>query len=956
MASTISSSTTSSSPVSFQDPEDLTIELQPAPLRLPRRKTVPNLDGTNSATEEQISVIGGNDSTLTAHRESINPPPITKSLSQRRAPAHKLGPLVSKFETLDAVKNADTISPLDSKPGAIPRVQRPLRHSRASESLQSIASEKYSTPANSLDVPPRRVESPPPFSNRPKLPVKTVPKKASVEDNVEASSSFRGAVNEDIFIKEKGQAPEKDVSPIRELKEGNRNSDNPRNVTSPADSPITKSTSSTSNQLAAQKTVSTLATSSSQPFLSFNSSQGNSPTKSKLQTVSTDSPLKYSQKGIVDQDGQSHHHVEHPARRKHESTASSKIPVRRAQMSVADIRKSFEKSTQAPGPEPQMPNKSKLSSEIMNDRVTRISKETVYSRHSGSRRSISPTRTTAQKDSIAVQPPHNRKSIHTRSENRLSEHSIPVPYTTNTSGLTTTAYQPDNSRLRRINNRNLDGAVSLEDEGALDAEGGANEPSATAIPDSQAIRGNKSSRTSRIHSILVNNSKASFHNILASRHPIANDGVTPESGRVQKPASKPVSKPASAARCSGKVSDLRRLFERSSPRESSPNLMISLVTSLSHRMSIKQESPVKDRIQQFESLETVPLDNSSTPSYYDVNSNISPHKQKTDAGRIEPEGIQRSLRQRKARLWRRISNTFTRSIDRGNSNSNDGEQSGSGRDDDINNVPSSSIRRRPRYRRSNLFGYHLYRTSEVIQSSTGSGYTRSNININEELIEKLDNQPPYIAYRQSPSSYLSMRRTFPFLARMSDNLGCSDEFDDFGLDGSVLSKATRRRYKPSVGQDAQGPSSPVSCSDSNAVSSTTSKQTTTKRKRRRLEEKELRREQRRKNREKAMEKGKGKETAVGDNQGAESTQDKEKGKDTESKKKERSWSKKTASGFMVRQINDIKLKHPKPRRPGQIRKIVNMYKDKSTSGIRLGKGSGVSSGSGTAGTAGASSN
>ncbi|KAI1655501.1 hypothetical protein F4813DRAFT_398117 [Daldinia decipiens] len=564
MASTIASYTTSSSPVSFQDPEDLTIELQPAPLRLPRRRTDPNLDGTNSAAEEQMSIVDGNNSTPTARRESISPPPIPKSLSQRRAPAHKLGPLVSKFETLDAVNTADTISPLDSKPVAIPRVQRPLRHSRASESLQSIASEKYSTPANSLDVLPRRDEPPLPFSNRPKLPIKAILKKPSVEDNVEAGYCFRGAVKEDTFVKEQGQSSEKDVSPVQELKEGDRNSDNSHNVTSPTDSPIAKSTSSTSNQLATQKTTSTLATSSSQPLPAFNSSQGISPTKSKLQTIST---LKCSQKGDVDKDEQSYHGIEKPVRRKDELTASSKIPVKKAQMSVADLRKSFEKNTQATGPEPQILNKSKLSSEISNDHVARISKETVHSYHSGNRRSISSTRKAARKDVIA----QNRKLIHTRSENRLSEQSLPVPYTTSTSELTRTAYQPESSRTRRINNRNLEGAVSLEGEVAPDAGRGLNEPSTTAIPDAQAIRGNKFSRTSRIHSILVNNSKASFNSIMTSRHPMANNGVTPESSRVQKPASKPISKPESAARCSGKVSDLRRLFERSSPRESSPN-------------------------------------------------------------------------------------------------------------------------------------------------------------------------------------------------------------------------------------------------------------------------------------------------------------------------------------------------------------------------------------------------
>lgn len=348
-------------------------------------------------------------------------------------------------------------------------------------------------------------------------------------------------------------------------------SDRRRVFENSSDSPITKSMGSTSTPLPAQKTVSTLATSSSQPLLTFNSSQGNSPTKSKLQTISTDSPLKYCQKGNVDKDEQIYHDIEQPVRRKNELTASSKIPVKRAQLSVADLRKSFEKNAQATGPELHMSNTSKLSSEILNDRVTRISKEAVHSYNSDNRRSISSTRATAHKDSRATQPPQNRKFIHTRSENTLSEQSLPVPYTTSTSELTTTAYHPESGRLRLINNRNLDGAMSLEGEGGPDAKGGLNEPSTAAIPDAQAIRRNKSSRTSRIHSILVNNSKASFHSILTSRHPIASDGATPESGRVQKPASKPVSKPASAARCSGKVSDLRRLFERSSPRESSPN-------------------------------------------------------------------------------------------------------------------------------------------------------------------------------------------------------------------------------------------------------------------------------------------------------------------------------------------------------------------------------------------------
>ena len=50
--------------------------------------------------------------------------------------------------------------------------------------------------------------------------------------------------------------------------------------------------------------------------------------------------------------------------------------------------------------------------------------------------------------------------------------------------------------------------------------------------------------------------------------------------------------------------------------------------------------------------------------------------------------------------------------------------------------------------------------------------------------------------------------------------------------------------------------------------------------------------------------------------------------------KERSWSKVTASGFMVREAG-ADLQEPKPFRPGQVKKIVNLYKDKSSSFLRV---------------------
>lgn len=55
---------------------------------------------------------------------------------------------------------------------------------------------------------------------------------------------------------------------------------------------------------------------------------------------------------------------------------------------------------------------------------------------------------------------------------------------------------------------------------------------------------------------------------------------------------------------------------------------------------------------------------------------------------------------------------------------------------------------------------------------------------------------------------------------------------------------------------------------------------------------------------------------------------------------ERTWGKQTASGFMVREarLGSQELAHPRPDRPGQVRKIVNLYKEKSSSMLRIASG------------------
>ncbi|KAI1136255.1 hypothetical protein F5Y05DRAFT_115805 [Hypoxylon sp. FL0543] len=555
----------------------------------------------------------------------------------------------------------------------------------------------------------------------------------------------------------------------------------------------------------------------------------------------------------------------------------------------------------------------------------------------------------------------------------------------------------------------------------------------TDLFDSPIIRGSKkSSHTNLLHQLFGSSPKNDSRNLLADEELAANQTTIP---RTADRTPEQTSKSEFVTRCTGRVSDLRRYFERSTARDSSPNSFKSFWQSRSRSKQVpevgeitptrygpaespaalatditpieripvpeltteiltndfscnfietasdsgsmtpkahfesqaeeatptKQESPVKARIQQFESLgcgsPTASQAQCCRAKSYDANLNSPLRGKENDPKQVKTRAGWRPFRQRSLELWRRISNSFRpAAVGDGGTHHGEEDDSRSHIDTDVTRPPS--VRRRLRYCRSDIFGYQLYRTSRVVRSPSSSSCSGSSIHTNDEIATRVDSQSPYLTCRRSPSDYLPMRRAFPFLARMSDELGCSDEFDNFGFDGSIVSKTVRRRTKSPSTQEPQrryqSSSSPTPHGDLNTLSDVVSQQTAAERKRRRLEEKQLRQKERDlKREEKTKSKGKEKETSDSynetDGERAGYAQDKGKGKEAEGKKKEKSWSTKTASGFVVRQISDIKLKHPIPRRPGQVKKIVNMYKEKSNSGIKLGKGNGVGSGSGGAG-------
>ncbi|KAI0880712.1 uncharacterized protein GGS22DRAFT_197436 [Annulohypoxylon maeteangense] len=220
MASVGPSPTTSSSSIS-EDSHDLSLELQPAPLRLPRRRTDANFDGSNSVDHEHTSTTEDDLTDTVIHKDIIPHPPqaaITKAPSQCRPPAPKLGSLVSKFEILDAVNSTESISAFKIKPNGIPRGQATLvkTGSSSKESKNTTFIQNHNLAKNPADLSPRQIVSPPPIGNRSKLPVSTLFKSMIGDHSPEAVSRSQKKDKEIASAEGEKRPPKKQDSPTRD--------------------------------------------------------------------------------------------------------------------------------------------------------------------------------------------------------------------------------------------------------------------------------------------------------------------------------------------------------------------------------------------------------------------------------------------------------------------------------------------------------------------------------------------------------------------------------------------------------------------------------------------------------------------------------------------------------------------------------------------------------------------
>ncbi|KAI0454309.1 hypothetical protein F5B21DRAFT_524716 [Xylaria acuta] len=360
---------------------------------------------------------------------------------------------------------------------------------------------------------------------------------------------------------------------------------------------------------------------------------------------------------------------------------------------------------------------------------------------------------------------------------------------------------------------------------------------------------------------------------------------------------------------------------------------------------MKHDSPVKHRIQQFEhiSRDSLNADYHGKGNGAGVSSAFKAETKRN--GKHYMAGGWRPIHQKGAAIWRKISNTFSRSLDSWKDCDSDHEYlnptEGMGSDADFDRSPSLANDPRRHSHRSSSFGYGADRVSHTSPQFVSSPQTAPSIQLavgdSSNTHSKRTSNASYGC--SSPDTSLPpriVRKRPSLVARVSSGFRWHN---GFGLDGHFPSKPVREEEPQPSESRTSGPRTPRG--DPNALLKVMLKQSAAERNRRRQGERHLRRDI--KSRTLARWKGKGK--ADVDLRSVDGTisrgeagkkQDKGKGKEKETQgQQENEPNKKTESGFVVFESKDVKLRHPKPRRPGQVRKLTNMYRDKGSSGVSV---------------------
>ncbi|KAI1736972.1 hypothetical protein F4680DRAFT_468659 [Xylaria scruposa] len=375
-----------------------------------------------------------------------------------------------------------------------------------------------------------------------------------------------------------------------------------------------------------------------------------------------------------------------------------------------------------------------------------------------------------------------------------------------------------------------------------------------------------------------------------------------------------------------------------------PILLSPSETVVEKEAHVKCESPVKHRIQQFEhisrdSLKLGPIDDYGKDGRTEPSSTFKTRYKGN--GKRTIVGGWKPIHQKGAAIWRKISNSFGRSLDSWKDCDSDHEHlnptEGIGSDTEFDRSPSPVDYSRRHFHHSGSFRYSLDRDSHASPQVVSSSQTMPSIRLGVRgpfnVRSRQTSKASYdCSSPQTPLSPQTFTKRVPLAVRIYSGFSRPNAF---GLDGHFPSRPVREEESQPSEAGMSGPSTPQG--DPNALLKVMLKQSAAERNRRRQDEKHLHLRRDIKLRTLALWKGKGKadvnlHSADGTILNGETgkKQDKGKGKETGTET-----NKKTESGFVIFESKDVKLRHPKPRRPGQVRKLANMYRDKGSSGVSV---------------------
>ncbi|KAI1428679.1 hypothetical protein F5Y12DRAFT_782541 [Xylaria sp. FL1777] len=409
------------------------------------------------------------------------------------------------------------------------------------------------------------------------------------------------------------------------------------------------------------------------------------------------------------------------------------------------------------------------------------------------------------------------------------------------------------------------------------------------------------------------------------------------------------------------VNDFFCDFVGSPSYEESPITASPIETTAKMGFQMKPESPVKHRIQQFEHLSRDSLKVGSTTQHNSKHNDAglpSGSKKDNRVRKRSTVGSWRPIHQKGVAIWRKISGSLSRSLDSWKDCNSDHEHIDLAERRSFNTNPDHSTlpANGPEHglRHLSPFGYSMYRVTHTSRRLMTPLHAASSIQLGDR---NTLNKVPRRTLNDSDSHSspgtpppLVVRKSFPIIGRVSSGLRWPG---GFGLDGHFPSKPVQEEGLQPSDMTISGPSTPQG--DPDALLKVMLKQSAAERSRRREDEKHLRRDK--KLGAFAIWKGKGKADVVhhsADNADHSEQVSKKhekgkwKGKEKEILRKnskenegqsstgqENETNKKTESGFVVFESKDVKLRHPKPRRPGQVRKVANMYKEKGSSGVSV---------------------